>query len=299
MNGHPRILLATICLNEMEWLPKLIEQHRDWPGAVGWVFVEGTDAAYAKANPEMVNDRGLSVDGTTGYLRYFASLTSFLQHIPYGHVRGHSRDQGKAKLRDACIVAGRSLRPDYVIQLDADVFYTRDAQRHVCECLVNSDPESLGMCFRSREIWRPPSQSGQPLFALEATDGLWGTAHCHCWRYVPYMEYKRSHVWPQLCTLSFLGKTKEGMLMSEKMERWDQRLDSPEYVHLGWASYKATREAKTRYYEARGEKLDPSRNKWMECREAWSAWKPGDVLPHGARVVPYTGPIPECFAESK
>src|SRR4051794_7463634 len=39
--GHGMsVLLATLCINEMEWLPRLYEQHKDWPGMAGWVFVE-------------------------------------------------------------------------------------------------------------------------------------------------------------------------------------------------------------------------------------------------------------------
>ena len=39
------IALATLALNEMEWLPLLWEQHRAWPGMVRWVFVEAADRA--------------------------------------------------------------------------------------------------------------------------------------------------------------------------------------------------------------------------------------------------------------
>ena len=34
-----RIMLATMCLNEMQWLPFLFKQHKDWPGLVSWTFV--------------------------------------------------------------------------------------------------------------------------------------------------------------------------------------------------------------------------------------------------------------------
>ena len=52
-----RIVLATLLLNEMEWLPKLYEQHKDWPGLCGWVFVEAADRVYANVNPEVDHPR--------------------------------------------------------------------------------------------------------------------------------------------------------------------------------------------------------------------------------------------------
>ena len=67
--NEPTVALCTLCLNEMEWLARLYEQHRNWPGLLKWVFVEAADVVYAKTNPDMVTSFGLSVDGTSDYLR--------------------------------------------------------------------------------------------------------------------------------------------------------------------------------------------------------------------------------------
>jgi len=49
------VLIGTICLNEMQWLPMLYEQHRYWPDLEKWVFVEGADRVYQQTNPELVS----------------------------------------------------------------------------------------------------------------------------------------------------------------------------------------------------------------------------------------------------
>ena len=67
------IVLSTLCLNEMEWLDKLYAQHKDWVGLEKWIFVESADRVYAETNPDMVSSSGLSVDGTTEFLRELAA----------------------------------------------------------------------------------------------------------------------------------------------------------------------------------------------------------------------------------
>lgn len=286
-----RVFLATLVLNELEWLPKLVEQHRNWPGLVGWCFVEGADVAYAQANPEMVSKDGLSVDGTTEFLEYLTSRYcgdhSICTHIRHGLSRHSDIAQGKCEARNRYLDVAEQLKPDVVVILDCDEMYPYASQEALTHCMrpINCR-HSLGFCYRQREIWRPPSCSHMPLLSQEVVGGLWKMHHCHVWRYVKGMKYERSHVWPQLSG---------GGLMSQRMARFDNHAGSTEWLHLGWASQARTREAKIKYYHARGEGVTDHRKSQMECRDAWLDWKPGDSLPHGARVIPYSGPVPEVF----
>ena len=74
--------------------------------------------------------------------------------------------------------------------------------------------------------------------------------------------------------------------------------DAPQMIHLGYACDRVNRVAKIKYYEARGEAVDPKRKWYTESRAMWENWKPGMELPRGAKVIPYTGPIPEILKES-
>ncbi len=287
---QPRIMLATLCINEMEWLAKLYAQHRDWPGLVSWCFVEAADRAYATANPEMVSKDHLSVDGTTEFLRGLVDRDPRVSYVGYGLSRHADVAQGKAPARTQYMRLADSVKPDWVVILDADEFYPKDSQERISEYLSHAHVKDCeGVCFRQREIWRPPSLTAAglwPLFTYEVVGGLWKMHHCHCWRWRWGLQYSRSHVWPE---------TQQGVMLNRSMARADRDASSPEWVHLGWASQAKMRLAKTRYYTARGEGVRDGRHRWMACRYAWESWKPGDILPYGAAVVPYAGPIPEVF----
>ena len=79
------------------------------------------------------------------------------------------------------------------------------------------------------------------------------------------------------------------------MKRLDSDPDSPQMIHMGFASKLETRAAKNRYYEERGEKVDRKRSWYCDSRKAFEVWRPHMALPKGAKVISYTGPTPECF----
>ena len=79
-----KLTLCTLVLNEMEWLSKLYEQHKNWPAVEKWIFVESADRVYAETNPDMVSTKGLSTDGTTEFLDELARSDSRVTHIKYG-----------------------------------------------------------------------------------------------------------------------------------------------------------------------------------------------------------------------
>ena len=279
------VMLATLVLNESEWLPKLYEQHRDWPGLVRWVFVEASDAAYAKANPDMVGPLGLSVDGTFNILHELAESDPRVIYIPYG--RAEADDPAKAKCgpRDAYLRVAEALRPEFVISLDADEFYTRDHQASLLGWM-RTFPLTKSFIFRRREIWRPPAVQSSALFVREVVGGFWNIPCCHWWRWEPGMHHRLCHNTPH---------TADDVPMNRDILDLRDETETPEMVHLGFASTERTRRAKNRYYAERGEAVDRHRAWYVESRAAWETWKPGVPLPRGAEVRDYGGPIPECF----
>lgn len=302
-----RVMLATICLNEMEWLPRLVEQHKDWPGLAGWCFVEGCDPVYAETNPSMVTEDGLSIDGTTEFLEGLDFRGVCVIHA--GEVR-QMGDQGKCQLRNQYLRAvDTSLSkyaPDVIVQIDADEFYTREDQRRINElAMFYFYPGSpvTSIMLRQRHIWRPPCwthpqcrperHEPEEVFSHEVVGGYWHVPHTRIWRYVPGMLHVCNHNWPEV----------NGQYLTANIARIDldpSHAERPQCVHLGYASAGTSRTAKHSYYIARGEgaeggRIGQKRSMYVECREAWERWSPGDELPHGARLIPYDGPIPEVF----
>ncbi|HYE70429.1 MAG TPA: glycosyltransferase [Aquabacterium sp.] len=287
------VLLATLALNEMEWLPKLVEQHRSWPGLAAWVFVEAADAAYARANPDLVSNAGLSVDGTTEFLEQLAAENPLVKHIKYGTSHGFdgAPEKGKCGARQAYLDVAEQVQPKYVVSIDADEFYTHADQRRLVE-VMDAHPDHDAFIFNRREIWRPPLCASMALMSYEVIGGFWGIPCCHWWRWRAGMNHRACHNTPS---------DAEGTPLNERLldtrEQQAAGIDMPEMIHFGFAATARFRLAKNAYYAQRGEVRDPKRRWYVESRGAWARWHAGKKLPRNAEVVPYAGPVPECFAD--
>jgi hypothetical protein len=272
-----KLLVAVLALNEMQHLPALWAQHRDWPGAdVTFVFVEAADAVYQAANPGMVSPAGLSTDGTSEFLRDLARSDARVRYLPVGLVRHPDPAQGKCVARQHHLDVAERVRPDYVWVLDADEAYGRAAQLRVNLALARCRD---GLALQQRHAWVPPG-SGVAPFTLEAQGGYWDVPHPRGWRWRPGLRYAANHNLPA----------------GVRCERLP-RAAAPECVHLGFASSPESRRAKHAYYRARGEGVRDRRQGYVLARAAWHGWRPGGVLPGGARVVPWGAEVPECFRE--
>lgn len=295
----PRVVLATLALNEMEWLSPLYSQHRDWPGLCGWVFVEAADRAYGRANAGrgLVTEDGLSTDGTTDFLRELARIDPRVEYVPHGW-SGAENDpaNGKVQARNRYMEAVDRMDPppDYLVVVDADEFYTR-AHQQLCLDLADADPTRRPCyAFRYRHPWRPPAYRDGPVFRWEVFGGFWGMDHAHFYRWSPGLRYRDYHMSPE---------TPGGLQLNRQFGRFselahlgrDRRTAGPECVHTAFASALVGRQAKHRYYVARGEQAEPRRRWYVHSRAAWEVWTEGAVLPRGAQVVPWAGGVPEVF----
>lgn len=279
------VVLSTICLNEMEWLPKLYEQHKDWPEMLRWIFVEAADRVYAETSPNRVNANGLSVDGTSQFLRDLSDKDQRIIYIPLGFTGHRNKALGKIEMKARALEAVGDLRPDFYIILDADEFYTRVDQDSLAPTMKLLG-EHDGYVFRKREIWHPPSVAQEPILTYEAVGGFWDMQCCHWFTYRPGMRFQNCHNTPDWA---------DGTPMRDKLYV-DGRSGMPQMVHMGFAAQATNRIAKNLYYEQRGEITDPRRHWYTKSRASWLNWKPGDPLLHGEKVIKYDGPIPECFA---
>ncbi len=284
------VMLATLCLNEMEFLPRLWEQHKGWPDVSAFVFVEASDAAYERANPGMVSATGLSVDGTSDFLRDLARRDSRVVHAPIGRCSNPDPALGKIDARNWYWREAARVEPSFIISLDADEMYVKADQPRINEQMrFWAKRGYTGFTFPKREIWRPPSIAAEPLFAKEVVGGFWGIPCCHWWAWSRGAGHFACHNTPQDAS---------GRYLNDSLKQLHGDPDMPQMLHLGFAATAKTRRAKQLYYEGRGESDDPQRRWYVDSRRCWNDWKPGDPLPNKARVIEYTGPIPEVFRES-
>lgn len=283
------VALCTLVLNEMEWLPRLYEQHKDWPTLTKWIFVESADRVYAETNPELVTAGGLSTDGSTDFLQDLARTDDRIVHIRHGFSSHPDPAQGKCESRQQYLNALAGVDPHYLIVVDADEFYPVEFQSEIIS-LMNEAPRSQAFIFKHRDIWHPASIQDRPLFSYEVVGGFWDIPYCRCWRYRPGLQYRTNHNTPEHKGLG--------------LDRWLVRYDStefstsyPYFVHMGFACNPEIRKAKNRYYEQRGEAKDQRRSWYCDSRACFEHWYPGDSLPRSARVCFYDGLIPEAFIE--
>ncbi len=273
-----KVLLATIALNEAEFLADSIRQHASWPGLVGWVVVEGATRNYGAANPEAVTAEGLSTDGTAEVLDGAPVI-----HIRHGWADGPGAQQ-KRQLRNRYCSVADELDPDVLIVVDADEFYTRETQQRILE-VVQQNAGYDGWLFAQRHLWRPASIADQPAEQLEVVGGYWQVPHLRVWRWERGLRYRVNHN-----HLTYPGRDRHLVRRP--------RPGDPECIHYGFARDAAHRARTNRYYVARGEgreRVGRNRKVYVDCRAAFETWQPGDTLPHGARVMPYDGPVPEVF----
>lgn len=282
----PTVVIGTLALNEMEWLPRLYEQHKDWPGLKQWVIVEAADEVYARTNPKMVTREGLSVDGTTEFLEDLDRRDGRILHIKHGMTRHEDPAQGKCAARSRYLEVADEQRPTFVVVLDADEFYPREYQPRILNMATPFNSKDA-FVFKHRDVWRPKSIQHLPLFSHEVRGGFWAIPYCRLWRWREGMRYVLNHNSPEV----------GGRGMDKRMMRFDDDPLSPEFVHMAFASSRVNRAAKHRYYEARGEGRTDHRRWYVDSRAAFETWRPGKGLPRGAEVFPYSGIIPECFRE--
>ncbi len=290
-----KIQICSLLLNESEWLLKNYQQHKDWPGLVSWVFVHGADVTYGEANPDVVTSEGLSVDGTKDILDEIARTDERVTVIHHGWMSHPDRAQAKCVGRNRYLEVAGKIRPDFLIIADLDEFYTRENQSRINLLMQDRYNRPFnGLVFKQRHLWYPPMSFYNGLtniFSREVIGGYWAIPHCRVWRYLPGMRYTNNHNTPE---------DHRGISFKPYLKRYDKLPpppfgDWPQCIHMGYASSSGVRMAKHRYYEARGEGQGDGRQSYINCRRAWEVWQEGFPLPHGARVVAYDGPIPECF----
>lgn len=282
------LVIGVLLLNELEWLPKLWEQHCDWPDVAKFVFVEAADVSYAEANPDCVTSIGLSVDGTTEWLDKLAKSDSRVEVIHHGFSSATNPAQGKCAARNRYLEVANEVKPDFVYVVDADEMYTKASQHSINKLIYPQLKQGgyTGFIFGMRSIWRPPSIADQPLFQYEAVGCLWSVPICRGWRWLPGMKYSGDHNSP--CD-------RTGKPMNASMMRFDKMSNCPECLHMGFTASLRSRVAKRRYYQLRGEGTTDHRQKYVDCRCFYEGYQPGDTPPHGARIIPYIGAIPEVF----
>lgn len=266
----PKVIICMIAINEEQFIEANLKHIYDWDCCHEIIIVEGAVEKYPSQN---INLDGSSKDRTVEIIKNFPDPQNKIKLI-----QGKWKNKEEQRSQYATRVTG-----DYMFVIDVDEFYTKKDLEILKQEMIDN-PNVLQFRF-ARPLGIVHFWHG---LERRVVGGYWDVPHQRIYKYIKGMKYIDNHNHPTL-------PLPDG-------RRMDQIKDVGTFIetkvicyHLGFArNFQQVRDKQNFYYN-RGEK--ETRPMYSECREAWFSWKPGMALPHGARVIPYNGPMPEVFEE--
>jgi glycosyltransferase involved in cell wall biosynthesis len=262
------ISVGMIVLNEEEFIEKNLKQHYQWSGlnVHQIIIVEGAVKLFPTRN---ITSDGLSTDKTAQIIQDFPDPENKITFVQgYWQDKSHQRNEYAKRILDTT---------DYLLVIDADEFYSKTQQKNILYFLENNRCGWHSILFPQIHLWKS--------FNKQVVGGYWAVPHLRLYKWQPNFHYEQNHN-------EIIGLDGHNYNVRDS-----GFIDTNEIhcIHFGFArSEKFVRDKQDFYYN-RGEKT--TRPMYSDCREIWFNWKPGDLLPHDAKVIPYKGEIPEVFED--
>lgn len=210
------LVLFTLLKDYQLWLSELLEQHRDFPNVIRWVFVERVpEEGRFSISQKLIREE----------LRRLDSRVSYLQSLddPYDEPKEQIR-KAKNLALDEVELTAMTHHVKYIYQLNPDEFLTRYDQMGVVDALRRACAKYLCCLFRHRHIYRPNAWCEQGIFKKEIGGRPSGSLlQLRAFKYVKGMRYTTSHFWPS---------TPGGILYTNRLKRYDTRGNTPEIINL-------------------------------------------------------------------
>lgn len=290
-----RLVLCTLALNEEDIISRCIAQHRNWPGRLAHIVVEGSDPIYPRKHPYT----SLSVDSTGEILQRHYDAGDIHYVAQLGGGEDVPQDQFKCVLREAYLktIKLEGFEPDWIAVIDADEFYTVEDQQDINDQLQHLPERITAAIVPQIHHWRPPKiiDSKNHSSRLHATGGYWSVPHVRFFRWRPGMTYlpktvPLNHNWPVYPDGTY-ANSQHTVLTDVLCHHYGFAPRNPEGTL-----------ADIQYYEARGEKQ--TRKPTWRCRTAWRSWSYDDLimpntwkglhqLPKNVQIIPWTDSVPE------
>jgi len=265
----PALTLASICLNEEEFMQAWLAYHYDTFDSI--VICEGAARDFPR---EAVTVDGLSTDRTAAIVREFPDPEKKIRFVQYGWAGPESsiddRVFAKMELRN---VYASLIGNSYACTLDTDEFLHPGYARALV-AQMEENPHLNACAIPQLHLWQRSSQF--------ITGGYADFAHFRLYRWTPGCRYVVNHNRPSAPDGTLL--TDRGLKL--KLQVAEGELTAPAIVHYGFCEWKTSMEQKNRYYLARGEAS--TRPSTTQFRKAALQGE----LPDGCTVHPYNGFLP-------
>jgi hypothetical protein len=263
------LTLATICLNEQDFIGEWLEYHYDSFDRI--VLCEGAARNYPA---DRVTPEGLSLDATAEIIRNFPDRLHKIRFIQYGWA-------GKDCCTDDRVPAKMELRNVYAAVIDQGYVFTLDADEFLHPFYVNElaaemecNSEIGAYAIPQLHLW----QSTRQFIVGRYAD----VPHFRLYRWRKDSRYIVSHNWPSGPD----GVSLTSSYKRARLEVIDGRLATPAIIHYGFCEPKSSMAEKNSYYASRGEA--ESRPATFDFRRAALQGE----TPAGCTVQAYRGFLP-------
>lgn len=276
----PKFSVCLIALNEAEYIEYNLKQIYDWDCCHEIIIVEGSVALYPKEN---LSPDGLSGDGTTKLLKDFPDPQNKIKYVS-----GTFKDKIEQRNEYAKRVTGT-----HVLVLDADEFYTTESLELLKQDVMQHPNAELFAFDFSQNMSKRTYFHLWYSFKQHAVGGYWDVPHNRIYKWTPGTTYTgNDHNHPT--------KPDGKKMIAYNVKTVETRAKC---VHTGFAKSVKNQKDKNAFYVNRGEgkekdpKVRARRQMYVDCRRAYEKWKPGQKLPHGAKVLAFDEVLPESLLD--
>lgn len=278
--NKPKFSVCMIALNEEEYIGYNLKQLYDWDCCHEIIIVEGSVELYPKSN---LSEDGLSGDKTTEIIKNFPDPQNKIKYIT-----GKFKNKIEQRNEYAKRVTGT-----HVLVVDADEFYSQESLEQLAdEASNNPDVELFTFNFSQN----PSKRTYYHLwynFQDHVVGGYWDIPHNRIYKWTEGTRYTGSdHNHPT--------KPDGTKLVKYNVKTIDTKAVC---VHTGFVKKVENQKDKNDFYVNRGEgkeqdpKIRQRRQMYVDCRRAYETWKLNDSLPHGAKILPFTKPLPDSLLD--
>lgn len=276
----PKFSICIIALNEAEYIQYTLQQIYDWDCCHEIIIIEGSVDLYPKTN---LSKDGLSGDGTTELIKNFPDPENKIRYVS-----GVFKDKVEQRNEYAKRVTGT-----HVLVLDADEFYSQTSLEKLKQDVLNNPNAELFMFDFSQDLAKRTYYHLWYNFQQHVVGGYWDIPHNRIYKWTEGTRYiGNDHNHPT--------KPDGTKLIKEEVVAIKT---SAECIHTGFVKLVKNQKDKNDFYVNRGEgkekdrRLRDLRQMYVNCRRAYENWTPKTILPHKARVLAFSGVLPESLLD--
>lgn len=267
-NKKLSITVGIICLNSADTIKYCIGSVYDSVDEI--LIVEGAVEHYVENNPEMVNEKGGSVDDTVDIIKNFNDKSNKIKILSFDKIYSNKQEMQN--------IIAENCSGDIYLKVDSDEVYKKEDLERIRSEFENDDDLWI-FRYKFNHFWHNLENI--------AVGGQWETRMPRCWRW--RKDFRYGDVKNKVGFDYFVDKDGDTV---EYPKYKTKEIDDKFVYHLSYAMQdKKKIQAKINYYKNRGIEKN--------VEDRWTNWKAGQesscTHPRGTGVVKFRGELPEIL----